>query len=75
MTPELQRFLATLGEDGSLHFLRFVEAIYEARYTGSYTVHNFNGVPQQIDIGAPIRLSIIEGQREGLDRPKPARTG
>lgn len=64
MSPDLQKLLDALN-GGSLDFPRFIEAVYRAGYTGPFTVHCLNGVAKQIDLGAPVRLSIVEG----LDKP------
>ncbi len=59
----LQQLLASLPPDGPLDLFRFLEAVYATRFTGPYTVHNRNGVPHQIDLGAPVKLSIVQAER------------
>lgn len=69
--PKIERLLQALGAPGALDYPRFLAAIYETGYTGPYTVHCRNGVAKQVDIGAPIRLSIVEADPGGLDSEKP----
>lgn len=59
--PALQKLLDRLGPTDQLDFVRLAEVIYESRFTGPTTIHWRNGVPQQIDLGPPIRLSIVQG--------------
>jgi hypothetical protein len=61
LAPKLQELLAQLPQSDRLQFESLLEAVYKVRYTGSLTIHLRNGVPQQVDLGAPIRLSIVEG--------------
>lgn len=63
MSPTLQDLLARLDPLDRIDFGRFAHALYEARYTGSYTMHCLNGRPQQVDFGSkgsPIRFSLVE---------------
>lgn len=59
----LMAHLAALPQGSPLDLETFTELIHVVRYTGPYTVHNRNGVPHQIDLGQPIRLSIVQGER------------
>lgn len=68
MSPTLQRLLAQLGPGQQLEFRKLEEAIAAAKYTGITVHHWLNGRLRQIDLGAPIRLSIIEG----LDNKDPS---
>ena len=72
LAPTLQRLLEQLGPAEQMSFPKLLEAIHAVKFTGPITLHCFQGTPQQVDIGAPIRLSIVEG---GLDRTNPPRTG
>jgi hypothetical protein len=69
MTPtlslSLQTLLASLPPADQLNFPRLLEAISAVRYTGPVVIHLLNGVPKQVDLGAPIRLSIYEGLDKG----------
>jgi hypothetical protein len=75
MSPSLRRLLDQLGPADQLDFPRFLAAIYRVSYTGSITLHCLNGIPQQIDLGSPIRLSIVDAAPGGLDKAPNARTG
>ena len=59
----LQSLLTSLPPDRPFNLLTFLDAVYEARYTGACTLHIRNGVPHQLDLGQPIRLSIVESER------------
>lgn len=61
MDQRLQAFLASLPADGQLEFLGLCEAIYKIRFTGPTMIHWRNGLPKQIDMGQPIRLTICAG--------------
>lgn len=73
-SPQLQKLLSLLEDPREgMNFMRLLEAIHAVRYTGPITLHCFNGTPQQVDLGAPIRLSIVEGRPPaagGLDTAK-----
>lgn len=71
LTPALQKLMEQLGPAEQMSFPRLLQAIYAVKFTGPITLHCRNGEPQQVDIGAPIRLSIVEG----LDKPERGRTG
>lgn len=59
--PKLQKLLASLPPPEQMSFLRLADALSQAKFTGSTTVHWLNGVPKQLDLGSPVRLSIVEG--------------
>ena len=61
LAPKLEELLAQLPPSDQLQFQSLLEAIYKVRFTGQLTIHVRNGLPQQVDLGAPIRLSIVEG--------------
>ena len=63
--PAVEKLLDALGPPEALDFPKLLIALHTARYTGSITLHCRNGRPQQLDLGAPIRLSICEA----LDTP------
>lgn len=68
LSPTLQALLDRLDPSQRIDFANLAEAIYAARYTGTTLIHWRNGKPQQVDLGAPIRLSIVEGQQPGVDK-------
>lgn len=61
LAPSLQRLLESLGPAEQLSFPKLLEAVYSIRYTGAVTLHLRNGEVKQVDMGAPVRLSIMEG--------------
>ena len=72
MTPQLQKFLAEIGDGRALDIDQVFAAARHAHYSGPITFHCRNGIPHQLDIFAtPIRLSIVEG----LDSQKGSRSG
>ena len=65
--PAVESLLTALGPPKDMSFPKLLEALHTVGYTGPIVLHCRNGVPQQVDVGAPIRLCIVEG----LDnRPK-----
>lgn len=69
----VQRLLSLLpAPEEGLEFPRLLEALYSVRFTGPLTVDFLNGVPRQISLGPPIRLTILQG---GVDKPEGSRTG
>jgi hypothetical protein len=56
----LERLLQQLPPDQALDFMRLMEAVYQVRFTGPITFDFFNGVPKQINLGQPVRLSICQ---------------
>lgn len=71
MSPSLQRLLARLRPTDHLKLSTLEEAISDSRYTGTTTIHWLNGRPRQVDLGAPVRLSIVEGGAvEGAPQPR-----
>ena len=61
LAPKLQQLLEALGPEAQVDFPRLLAALHTVRYSGQVTIHCFNGAPKQIDLGAPVRLSIMEG--------------
>ena len=61
LSPALQRLLAHLEMGEGINFARLQDAIYHTKFTGPVVLHCYEGVPQQVDLGSPIRLSIVEG--------------
>lgn len=56
----ITKLLEVLPPSGQLHYLAFSEAMYQSRFTGSTTIHWRNGLPRQVDLGSPVRLSIVQ---------------
>lgn len=71
MDPKLQKLLDALGPAEQLSFMRIAEALYQTKFTGSTEIHWFNGVPKQLNLGAPVKLAIVEG----FDKPSRGGTG
>lgn len=71
LTDSIARILAALPSDQERHFLALTEAIYRAKYTGQIVVHFKNGEPRQVDLGAPVKLSICQP----LDSREDSRAG
>ena len=67
----IARLVASLPPAERLTFMALAEAIYSVRFTGATTIHWRNGVPKQIDLGAPVKLAIVEG----LDTPPRSSAG
>lgn len=65
MTPQLKALLDQLPENQKVDFDYLRAALKAVRFTGCTPIHWSNGELKQIDLGPPIRLSIVEG----LDRP------
>ena len=64
MTPlhtTITSLLAALPPTDQLTFAALAEAIHSTRFTGATVIHWQNGRPRQIDLGSPVRLSIVEG--------------
>ena len=61
LAPMLTALLAELPAAEQLEFQSLLAALYKVRYTGQITLHTYNGVLKQVDLGAPVRLSIVEG--------------
>lgn len=60
MSDTLKALLSKLDPAKGVDFQGLQCALFDSRYTGTITIHLRNGKPQQVDLGAPIRLSIIE---------------
>lgn len=73
MTTPLHEKLTTLlqglSERDQLEFQALIDAVYRVRFTGPLTIDFRNGVPQQVNVGPPVRLTICRGTVNGLDRP------
>lgn len=61
MTPQLRALLDRLPDDQRINFDQLWAALKAVRYTGCTPVHWQNGVPKQIDLGPPVKLSIVAG--------------
>ena len=69
----LQRLLTQLpAPDHGLEFPALLEALYSVRFTGPLTVDFLNGIPRQINLGQPIKLTIVQG---GVDKARTTDTG
>ena len=75
LRPELQKILELLNPAGHVDMARFEAALLDVRYTGITVTHWLNGRAKQIDLGAPIRLSIVEGEQRPLDKAPMSKTG
>ena len=71
----LMQHLAALPQGEPLDLDVFVDLIRVVRYMGPYTVHNRNGVPHQIDLGQPVKLSVVQGKRPKSGLTTPRRVG
>lgn len=65
MTPQLKALLDRLPDDQSVDFDRLRLALKAVRYTGPSVIHWFNGEPRQVDLGPPVKLSIVGGLDTG----------
>jgi hypothetical protein len=61
MTPQLKALLDRLPDDQRVDFANLQAALKAIRYTGPSVVHWLNGEPKQIDLGPPVKLSIVAG--------------
>lgn len=65
MTPQLshslQKLLAGLPQSDRLAFEQIWQVIYQTRFDGPVTFHCRGGVPHQVDLGSPVKLSICQG--------------
>lgn len=66
MTPRplnqmIETFLARLPESAQLDFFGLLETLEATRFTGPVTFDFLNGKPRQINLGAPVKLTICEG--------------
>ena len=62
VSPELQKLLDRI-QRGEMNFPGLMDALYASRFSGAITLHCLNGIPRQVDLGSPIRLSIVEGEK------------
>lgn len=72
MSPTLQALLARLSPAEQLDFTRLQDALLAVRFTGPVTYDYLNGVPQQINLGQPVKLAICR-RTNGVDKPPPPR--
>ena len=63
----LQKLLDRLPTPDRLDFASLQIALDSTRYTGALTIHFMNGRPRQVDLGAPVRLSIVQGGVDSVD--------
>lgn len=62
IAPKLQALLDALPDDQRLEFNALLIALHKVQYTGPVTFDFFNGAPKQINLGAPIKLTICTGE-------------
>jgi hypothetical protein len=72
ITPGLQRLLDAAGPGGIKSLTHLERLIRKTGFTGPTTIHWLGGRPRQLDLGQPVRLTIVEG---GLDTEAPTRGG
>jgi hypothetical protein len=65
LSQTLQALLARLPQTEQLEVMSLFEAVYTVRFTGPITFDFLNGVPRQINLGAPIRLTICHADPPG----------
>lgn len=70
MSPSLSKLLQSLPSMDRVDFSALDAALETQRYTGPVVIHYLNGIKRQVDLGAPVRLTIIEG----VDRPNSDRS-
>lgn len=65
VNPQVQRLIDAAGAGGikSLRHLEYL--IQKTGFTGPTTIHWLGGRAKQLDLGAPVRLSIVEGDPPG----------
>jgi hypothetical protein len=68
-TRDISAILRELGAPSAPTLLHLADAIYRAGYTGPMTIHWKAGEPKQVDLGAPVRLSIAQALDTGEDAP------
>lgn len=72
MHKALQDLLDRLPQDQQLELPALFDAVYQVRFTGPLTFDFLNGIPHQINLGQPVKLSICAGTPSGgLDDRKP----
>lgn len=72
ISPTLQRLLTELGPEGAQSLDHLAQALYNVRFTGPVQIHFVGGRPKLLDIGAPMRVRILEGR---LDKPESSGSG
>ena len=71
LDARLQALVDGLPAPDRLDFFALCESMYKIRFTGPTTIHWLNGLPRQIDLGQPVKLTICQGdvtaESEGKD--------
>lgn len=68
-TRDISAVIAELGTPSAPSFIDLAKAIARAGYTGSTTIHWHKGEPRQVDLGAPVRLSLVQPLDSTEDPP------
>lgn len=68
-TTDITKVLAELSDPSAISFFALADAIYRARFTGPTLIHWANGLPKQVDLGSPVRLSIVQPLDNREDTP------
>lgn len=72
ISPTLQALLDRLPPGDRLEFGPLLAAIESVRFTGPLTVDFLNGMPRQISLGPPLKLTICQ---RALDNGRGSGTG
>lgn len=80
MSPKLEQLIRELGPEGPRSLGHLEQALQNIRFTGSILTHWAGGNLKQVDLGPPIRLTIVDSQprelqRGVLDNERSVRTG
>lgn len=80
LAPTLQRLLDALPPADQLEFHALLHAVYAVRFTGPLTIDFLNGLPRQINLGQPVKLTICHADsapaaQKGLDSPPASASG
>lgn len=59
-TRNITDVLQEIPTPEEMSFLALAEAIHRAGFTGPTTIHWKAGVPMQVDLGSPVKLSIVQ---------------
>jgi hypothetical protein len=70
VSPQIQRLLEAAGPQGIRSLAHLAALVQKIGFTGPITIHWQGGRPKQLDLGAPVRLSIVEGGLDSKDPPK-----
>lgn len=68
---KLTELLQGLSARDQLEFQALIDAVYRVRFTGPLTIDFRNGVPQQVNVGPPVRLTICRGGLDTTAKPDP----